>query len=234
IPSAGAMPVPLETFGERKREGVTFQQIMAEANKALGGLVGAGGTLGQPPLVQGIGSAGGYALMVEDKEARSYSDLGKVSNDLIGQANQTKGLAQVYTFFETGTPRVVADIDRRKAALLGVPPERVFSTLQTYLGSTFVNDFNLLGRTFHVTAQADAPFRNSVADVANLKTRSDSGAMVPIGAVATFHDKTGPYRVVRYNLNPAVEIDGDTAPGYASGQSLQTVDQLAERLLPPG
>src|SRR6202012_3580279 len=160
---------------------------------------------------------------------RGYAQLNAVGTDLIGKANQTQGLMQVYTFFDTGSPRVVADIDRRKAALLGVPPERVFSTLQDYLGSAFINDFNLLGRTFHVTAQADAAFRNSVADIANLKTRSDSGAMVPIGSVATFHDATGPYRVVRYNLNPAVEIDGDTAPGYASGHSLATVEQLTER-----
>jgi multidrug efflux pump subunit AcrB len=100
--------------------------------------------------------------------------------------SQTPGLTQVFTFFDTNSPRVVADIDRRKAALLGVPPERIFSTLGTYLGSTFINDFNLLGRTFHATAQADAPFRNSLADVANLKTRSDSGAIVPLGAVTTF------------------------------------------------
>ena len=101
-----------------------------------------------------------------------------------------------------------------------------------YLGSAYVNDFNLLGRTYRVTAQADAPFRATVADIANLKTRSNSGEMVPIGSIANFTDKTGPYRVVRYNLFPAVEIDGDTAPGSSSGQSLTTMEQLAETSLP--
>jgi multidrug efflux pump subunit AcrB len=117
---------------------------------------------------------------------------------------------------------------------LGVPPERVFEALQVYLGSAFVNDFNLLGRTFRVTAQADAPFRNTTADIANLKTRSNSGQMVPVGSVSTFKDKTGPYRVVRYNLFPAVEVDGDTAKGYSSGQSLVAMEKLADASLPAG
>ncbi len=187
-----------------------------------------------PPLIQGIGSAGGYRMMVQDTEGRGYADLGKHSYDLIGKANQTSGLAQIYTFFDTATPRIFTDVDRTKANMLGVPPERVFEALQVYLGSAFVNDFNLLGRTYRVTAQADAPFRNTTADIANLKTRSNSGQMVPIGSVATFQDKTGPYRVVRYNLFPAVEVDGDTAPGFSSGQSLVTMEKLADSTLPAG
>jgi multidrug efflux pump subunit AcrB len=106
----------------------------------------------------------------------------------------------------------------------------VFEALQVYLGSAYVNDFNLLGRTFRVTAQADAPFRDDPADIAQLRTRSASGAMVPLGAVATFEDRTGPYRVVRYNLFPAVEVDGETAPGYSSGQSIATMEKLADNL----
>jgi hydrophobe/amphiphile efflux-1 (HAE1) family protein len=233
-PNAAAMPIPLLPFEEREKLGVTFPQIMAEAQKAIADIQNARIFLVPPPLVPGIGSAGGYAVMVEDREGHGYDALGKVTNQFIAEANRTTGLARVFTFFDTGSPRLVANIDRRKAALLGVPPERIFSTLGTYFGSTFVNDFNLLGRTFHVTAQADAGFRNSPADVANLKTRSDSGSMLPLGAVTTFSTKSGPYRVVRYNLRPAVEVDGDTAPGYSSGQSLPTVEQLAAKVLPPG
>ena len=177
---------------------------------------------------------GGYRLIVEDREGRGYESLATVSNGLINKARQTAGLTRVFTFFDTATPRIFADVDRRKAALMGVPPERVFETLQDYLGSAFINDFNFLGRTFHVTAQADAPYRNSVADIANLRTRSDSGAMVPIGAMTTFHDRTGPYRVVRYNLLPSVEVDGDTAPGFSTGHSLATMDKLADANLPTG
>ena len=187
-----------------------------------------------PPLIQGIGSAGGYRLMVQDREDHGYADLNKVAHDFIAKANQTPGLNMVYTLFDVGTPRIYADVDRRKADLLGVPPERVFEAMQVYLGSAFVNDFNLLGRTYRVTAQADADHRGTVADIANLKTRSNSGQMVPIGSVSTFRDKTGPYRVVRYNLLPAVEIDGDTAPGYSSGQSLATMEKLADSTLPAG
>jgi multidrug efflux pump subunit AcrB len=129
---------------------------------------------------------------------------------------------------------VRADIDRDKAQILGVSPSAIFETLQVYLGSAFINDFNLLGRTYHVTAQADAPFRDSPADIANLQTRSDNGSMVPIGSVATLSDTTGPYRVTRYILAPAVAIDGDTAPGYSTGQSLVTMEKTVAEALPHG
>ena len=233
-PNSGAIYFPFNSFAERKAQGVTYAGIMAQARQAMAGYDRAQVLIVPPPTVQGIVPPGGFRLMVEDREGRGYDKLAKTAGGLIAKANQTQGMKQVFTFFDTGTPRVYADIDRRKAALMGVPPERVFETLQDYLGSAFINDFNLLGRTFHVTAQADAPYRNSVADIANLKTRSDSGAMVPIGAVATFHDKAGPYRVVRYNLAPAVEVDGDTAPGFSSGHYLGTMERLADATLPSG
>ncbi|MDB5706321.1 MAG: transporter, partial [Sphingomonas bacterium] len=233
-PNSAAAYFPLKSFEERKALGVTFAGIMDEARKATADVDEARLMIVPPPLIQGIGSAGGYRMMVQDPEARGYNDLAKASFGLIGQANQTRGLQQIYTFFDTSTPRIFTDVDRTKANMLGVPPERVFEALQVYLGSAFVNDFNLLGRTYHVTAQADAPFRNTTADIANLKTRSNSGQMVPIGSVATFQDRTGPYRVVRYNLAPAVEVDGDTAPGFSSGQSLVTMEKLADSTLPSG
>jgi hydrophobe/amphiphile efflux-1 (HAE1) family protein len=233
-PNAGAIYFPFKSFAEREALGVTFNSIMAASQKAMAGYDRARFILLPPPTVQGIVPPGGYRMIVEDREGRGYEGLAKVSNTLINKARQTPGLARVFTFFDTGTPRIFADVDRRKAALMGVPPERVFETMQDYLGSAFINDFNFLGRTFHVTAQADAPYRNTVADIANLRTRSDSGAMVPIGAVTTFQNRTGPYRVARYNLLPAVEVDGDTAPGYSTGHSLATMDKLADQLLPAG
>ena len=224
----------LDDFAGRARHGQTLAKLMDQARAATADITEARLMVVTPPLIRGIGSAGGYRLMVEDREGKGYAELEKAAAALIARANQAKGLQAVYTFFETGTPRVHADIDRSKAQILGVPPARVFEALQVYLGSTFVNDFNLLGRTFHVTAQADAPFRRSTADIANLQTRSDSGAMVPIGSVATFRDKTGPYRVTRYNLAPAVAIDGDTAPGTSSATALTTVERLADGTLPRG
>ena len=233
-PNAAAAYVPLESFEERKELGVTLQSIMAEAQKRTADINEARLIIVPPPLIQGIGSAGGYRMIVEDRTGHSFQELSGLSWGLIGKANQTEGLQQIYTLFDISTPRVFADIDRRKADMLGVPPERVFEALQVYLGSAFVNDFNLLGRTYRVTAQADAPYRASEADIANLRTRSNSGAMVPVGSVTTFQDRTGPYRVSRYNGFPAVEIDGDTAPGYSSGQSLKSMEKLAAESLPPG
>ena len=233
-PNAAAAYVPLQSFEERKKLGVTLQSIMAEAQKRTADINEARLIIVPPPLIQGIGSAGGYRMIVEDRTGHSFQELSGLSWGLIGKANQTPGLKQIYTLFDISTPRVFADIDRRKADMLGVPPERVFEALQVYLGSAFINDFNLLGRTYRVTAQADAPYRASEADIANLRTRSNSGAMVPVGSVTTFQDRTGPYRVSRYNGFPAVEIDGDTAPGYSSGQSLKSMEKIAAETLPPG
>ena len=233
-PNAAAAYIPLKSFEERRKLGVTFPEIMAEAQKRTADINEARLLIVPPPVIQGIGSAGGYRMIVEDRGDHSFQELSGLSWGLIAKANQTPGLKQIYTLFDISTPRVFADIDRQKADMLGVPPERVFEALQVYLGSAFVNDFNLLGRTYRVTAQADAPYRATEADIANLKTRSNSGAMVPIGSVTTFQDRTGPYRVSRYNGFPAVEIDGDTAPGFSSGQSLKSMEKLAAETLPPG
>ncbi len=231
-PNAAAAYIPLKDFKDRK--GIHVSQIMAEAQKATADITEARLMIVPPPVIQGIGAAGGFRMMVQDKGGHGYQALGREAYALIGKANQAPGLAGAYTFFDTATPRIFADIDRAKADLLGVPPERVFEALNVYLGSAFVNDFNLLGRTYRVTAQADAPFRATESDIANLKTRSNAGGMVPIGSLATFADKTGPYRVVRYNMFPAVELDGNTAPGFSSGQSLVTMEKLAAETLPTG
>jgi multidrug efflux pump len=149
-------------------------------------------------------------------------------------ANQVPGLVGVFSLFNTRTPKVYADIDRVRAEMLEVPANRVFETLQVYLGSAYVNDFNYLGRTYRVTAQADAPFRDEIHDIVNLKTRNDRGQMVPIGSVAQFRDITGPYRVPRYNLYPAAEVQGSTLPGYSTGYALAAMQQLAADRLPDG
>jgi hydrophobe/amphiphile efflux-1 (HAE1) family protein len=229
-PNSAGIYFSLYSSSKRAKTGDDLATILEKARKATADIQEARILVLPPPVIQGIGSAGGYRLMVQDRESRGYGELAKVSNDLIGKANATPGLAQVYTLFDTTTPRVYADIDRAKANMLGVPPERVFEALQVYLGSAFVNDFNLLGRTYRVTAQADPAARGSTEDIANLRTRSNADGMVPIGSLATFQDKTGPYRVVRYNLFPAVEIDGNTAPGASTGQSLTTMEQLADDL----
>src|SRR5206468_1999249 len=127
-------------------------------------------------------------------------------------ANHSGDVTNAFVSFNTRTPRLFADIDRTKAEILGVPASNVFDTLQTYLGSTFINDFNLFGHTFQVLAQADAPFRNDESALTELQTRSTSGAMVPLGSLVNLRHTTGPYRVLRYNLFPAAEIQGDVTP----------------------
>ena len=158
-PNSAAAYVPLLSFEERKKLGVSYAEIMNEARKRTADINEAMLLVVPPPLIQGIGSAGGYRMMIEDRGEHGYEALGKTAFGLIGQANQTEGLKQVYSFFNTATPRVFADIDRRKANLLGVPPERVFEALNVYLGSTFVNDFNMMNclkttRFWHISPVA--------------------------------------------------------------------------------
>src|SRR5262249_40356587 len=141
---------------------------------------------------------------------------------------------QVFSLFESATPQLYLDIDREKAQLLGINVPDVFGALQTYVGSFYVNDFNLLGRTFRVTAQADGPFRLHPTDVLQLRVRNARGGTVPLGSFTTATDATGPYRVPRYNLYPAAEVDGIPAPGYSQGQAIDTMQALAARTLPAG
>jgi HAE1 family hydrophobic/amphiphilic exporter-1 len=184
--------------------------------------------------VRGIGNAGGFKMMVQDKRGRGLPALEAATQDLVGAANQTPGVAGIFSLFNTRTPKVYADIDRVRAEMLGVSPDRVFETLQVFVGSAYVNDFNYLGRTYRVTAQADAPFRQDERDIANLKTRNDKGQMVPIGTVAEFRDIVGPYRVAHYNLYPAAELQGNAAPGTSTGEALAAMERLAAERLPDG
>jgi len=174
-------------------------------------------------------------MMVQDRSGAGYRPLEGATFAMMGAAAQVPDqVQQVFSTYNTGSPRIAADIDRDKALMMGVQPGDVFSTLGVYLGSSYINDFNFLGRTFRVTAQAEPAYRDDIADIANLKTRSASGAMVPIGSVATLRDDSGPSRIVRYNLFPASELQGQAAPGVSSGQALTDMEQLAARTLPPG
>jgi hydrophobe/amphiphile efflux-1 (HAE1) family protein len=228
--NAGAAYVTFKPFEERAGTDRTEQNIENDMRAALADMDEAFVFVIPPPVIQGIGNGGGYRMIVQDRSDMGYQALEQAAGQLIGSAHQDPKLANVFTLFNTATPRIWADIDRAKADMLGVPPERVFEALQVYLGSAYVNDFNLLGRTYRVTAQAEASARDDPADIAQLKTRSNSGAMVPIGSVATFSDKTGPYRVTRYNLFPAVEVDGETAPGTSTGQAMGIMENLAAQL----
>ena len=233
-PNAATMFLALDPFDVRKGNHQTGESILGALRKQLGGIDGANVLVIAPPPVRGIGTGGGFKMMVQDRGNKGPKALEAATFGMMMAANQTPGLTSVFTLFNTGTPRLFADIDREKAQQLGVAPSDVFSTLQTYLGSSYVNDFNLFGRTYRVTAQADAPYRHAPADIVNLKMRSASGAMVPIGSVATLSDTSGPYRVVRHNLYSAAELQGDRKPGFSSGQALKAMEDLAAKTLPEG
>ena len=187
-----------------------------------------------PPPVPGMGNAGGFRMMVQDKAGHGPPELEKAVWALAMAANQAPETTNVFTFFETSTPRVYLDIDREKALQLNVPIEQIFDALQIYLGSGYVNDFNFLGRTFRVTAQAEGEYRKSTEDILKLKVRNRDGQMVPISAIANVKNTTGPSLIPRYNLYPAAAISGNTMLGYSSGQALDKMEELANNVLPKG
>lgn len=188
----------------------------------------------QPPPVRGIGNAGGFRLMIEDRLGRGLPLLEQATAELTKAANESEGITQAFTLFNNRTPQLYLDIDRERAERLQVPVSDVFDTVEIYFGSAFVNDFNYLGRTFRVTAQADAPYRRSPEDLLSLFTRNAFDEQVPLGSVATANYRTGPYRVMRYNLYPAASVYGSTLPGTSSGEAIATMEALAEAQLPNG
>ncbi|HEY8247369.1 MAG TPA: multidrug efflux RND transporter permease subunit [Hyphomicrobium sp.] len=233
-PNTGVIFVRLKSFEERGHQGLTKDGILADLRREMGKLRQAFVFVLEPPSVPGIGTGGGLQGYVQDRAGRGLPALEQAAWAVAGTAGHTPGFTQAFTLFNTRTPQIYADIDRTKAEQLGVPISRVFDTLSVYMGSAFVNDFNILGRTYRVTAQADNAFRLTLRDVANLKTRNVTGEMVPIGSVATFSDTTGPYRVPRYNLYPAAEVQMSLARGFSSGQGLAAVEKIAAEKLPSG
>ena len=187
-----------------------------------------------PPPVSGIGNAGGFRMMVEDRAGAGPQALQNAVYAMMGAAAQTPGLQQVFSLFENTTPQLYLDIDRTKVQLLNINIPDVFAALQIYLGSAYVNDFNLFGRTFRVVAQAQDKYRDNTEDVLKIRVRNKNGDTVPLGAFTTVRTVTGPYRVPRYNLYPAAELDGSAAPGYSQGQAIKIMEQLAAKVLPAG
>ncbi|WP_250528140.1 multidrug efflux RND transporter permease subunit [Caballeronia sp. GAWG2-1] len=214
--------------------GVTANTVLADMRKRLSVIKDAYVLTIPPPPVQGIGNAGGFKMMLEDRAGLGPEALVKAANALVAAANRDPNLAGVFTLFNAGSPSVFANIDRVKAQKVGLTPTDVFSTLQVYLGSQYVNDFNYLGRTYEVIVQADGRFRRTGEDITRLKARNQAGDMVPIGTVAHLEDRTIPYRVPRYNLYPAAEIQGVAAPGVATGTALHRMEELAHQVLPQG
>jgi len=232
--NAGAIFAPLKPYEERSELGLTIDQTVAEAQKRLGSIREAMAFVVPPPPVRGIGTGGGWKLYVQDRGGHGIDELEDVTQALIARLREEPTVARVFTTFNTATPKLYADIDRTRAEKLRVPAERVLDALEIYLGSAYVNDFNFLGRTYQVTAQAEGSYRDEKEDIFKLRARSESGAMVPLGSLTTFKDLTGPYRVSRYNLYPAAEIQGVAAPGHSTGEAIAAVERIAAEVLPAG
>jgi len=233
-PNTGVIFVTLKPFKDRQAAGLTKDGILQDLRQQMAAEREAFVLVLEPPSVPGIGTGGGLKGYVQDRSGRGLVALENATWAVAGAAGQTPGIAQAFTLFNTRTPQIYADIDRTKAEMLGVPVSRVFEALSIYNGSAFVNDFNILGRTYRVTAQADNPYRLTLRDVANLMTRNVTGEMVPIGTVATFRDTTGAYRVARYNLYPAAEVQLGLQRGFSSGQGIAALEKLAAERLPSG
>jgi hydrophobe/amphiphile efflux-1 (HAE1) family protein len=233
--NSGIMFLRLAPHEERRGDGEAAAELAGQITGAVAGAeAGAQVFFLSPPPVPGLGNGSGFALMLQDRGGAGYQALQGATFAMMGAAQNNPNVGQVFSLFNTGSPRIEAEVDRDRAQLLGVQPSQVYQALGTYLGSTYVNDFNLLGRTFRVTAQAEASARDDLADVGRLQVRSASGEMVPLSAVATFRYGSGPVQVTRYNNYPAAELQGQTPPGIASGESLRAMEALAAQNLPPG
>jgi hydrophobe/amphiphile efflux-1 (HAE1) family protein len=232
--NAGTIFSGLPSLYNHEIKGLTAATVLADLRRRLSVIQDAYVLTIPPPPVQGIGNAGGFKMMLQDRAGLGSDALAQAAQKLVAAANKDPSFAGVFTLFGTRAPSIYADIDREKAEKVGLTPTDVFSTLQVYLGSQYVNDFNYLGRTYQVIAQADGGFRQDPQDVARLKVRNSSGEMVPVGTVARLKYENAPYRVPRYDLFPAAEVMGVAAPDVATGSALHRMEELAREVLPPG
>ena len=231
--NAGAMFILLQPFRERT-EGQSSKIIADQLWATLNRIQDAQFFVIDPPPVRGMGRGGGFKMVVEDRGGKGMVDLESTTWSLVMAANQTPGLTRVFSTFDTSTPQYYLDIDRTKAEMLDVPVEEIFRALQILLGSTYVNDFNMLGKTYRVIAQADASFRLEPDDILQLRVRNTDNSMVPLGNFVNIKYMQGPDRLVRYNLYPAAEIQGSSASGTSSRQALNIMEQQAANLFPAG
>ena len=233
-PNAAAIFPVLEDFSTREEKGIEYEALLSRVQQEMMKIDSALIFVLAPPPVRGIGTGGGFKMMVQDRQGRGLEAVEQAALTLVDLANGEPGLINTFTLFNTGTPNLFLDINRVRAEQLGVTSQSITDTLEVYFGSVFVNDFNYLGRTFRVTAQADANFRQTPEDLLSAHTRSESGAMVPLGSFATARDVTEPYRVLRFNLYPSAAVQGNTAPGTSSGDAIAAMERLAADVLPDG
>ncbi len=232
--NSGALFMKLDDESYRQAHHETVGELTQALNRRLTAIAGAQTRVISPPTVRGMGNGGGWRMMIEDQAGADYKALETAANAMVGAAGKDPDVTGAFSQFTIGAPRLVGVVDRDEAHILGVQPSAIYDTLNAYLGSVYVDDFNLFGRTYEVIAQADPEYRAERDNILALKVRSASGGMVPLGSVMTLRESAGPTRVVRYNLFPAADIRGQPAPGRSSGQALAAMEKLASKLLPDG
>jgi multidrug efflux pump len=232
--NSGIVFAALKSFDQRKGPALSGGAIAGSLNQQFAGIQDAFIVIFPPPPVPGLGTTGGFKLYLEDRASLGYEALNAATKAFLMKAYQTPELAGMFSSYQVNVPQLYADLDRTKARQLGVPVTEVFDTMQIYLGSLYVNDFNKFGRTYSVRVQADAPYRARAEDVGLLKVRSNSGEMVPLSALMNVRPAAGPERAMRYNGFLAADINGRNAPGFSSGQAQAAIERIAAETLPPG
>jgi hydrophobe/amphiphile efflux-1 (HAE1) family protein len=233
-PNAGTVFIGLKPFEDRKKSEESGAAIVAALNQKFFSIQDAFIAVFPPPAVNGLGSVGGFKMELEDRAGLGQEALYQAAQNLSAKANQSGQFAGVYTSYQINVPQLFADVDRDRVKQQGVELSDVFQTLQIYLGSEYVNDFNRFGRTYQVMAQADAPYRANAEDIAQLKVKNSKGDMVPLGSLINVKQSYGPDQVMHYNAYPSADINGGPAPGVSSGQAVQTMERLAQETLPNG
>jgi multidrug efflux pump len=233
-PNAGIAFISLKPFADRHGAAESAEGIAAEVNKRMGVIQDAFVMVLSPPPVNGLGTTGGFKMMIEDRGNLGYDELNKAVQAFMGKAATDKRLAGVFSGYQINVPQLFANVDRVKAKQLGVPLSEINQALQINLGSLYVNDFNQFGRTYQVRVQADAPFRSQREQISQLKVRNDKGEMIPLSTLMKIEDTYGPDRVQRYNNYVAAEMNGGPAPGVSSGQAQAAMEEIAREVLPKG
>jgi len=233
-PTLGCGFAALEPWDERLKKGRSKQVIMADLAEKFSRIQdGIVFPFSLPPIV-GLGQSAGSEMWLEDRAGIGLTKLAQVADEFVKESAGHSELGTVNSTFRATAPTIFADVDRTKALSLKVPLQSVFDTLQAYLGSTYVNDFNEFGRTWHVTVQADAAYRARTEDINRLQVKNLDGNMVPIGTLVKLDYSSGPLRIDRYNMFPAIRVIGQSAPGVSSGQVMKAMEDLAANTLPPG
>ncbi|PQO33202.1 hydrophobe/amphiphile efflux-1 family RND transporter [Blastopirellula marina] len=230
--NSGLVAIVFDPWEDRQTPGLSQMAILGGLQKRLSQLKKANVVVFPPPPIDGLGNASGFQMQIQDVGGAGLTTLQTMADEMVRDGNAQSGLTRVNTTFRADVPQLYADIDRTKVKSLGIPLNSVFETMQAFMGSAYVNDFNRFGRTWQVRVQADQSFRIEAEDLLRLQVRNNQGEMIPLGTFTTVERTVGPQIIQRYNLYPSAQINGEPAPGYSSGQAINLMEQMAANKFP--